>query len=127
MSVNHKIVPVGERPYEWALAEYKSAFKGKKVNLSLDSLVIKPGTHVSLFKKDDESPVIYRVYFEAKDSVIYYEVANFKDMQMKHGEIVKLLLNNGKAAYDREMEMRVKFEEETGKKPPHYEPLFPIK
>lgn len=126
MSVNHKIVPMEERAYKWALEEYKTAFKGNRVNLSLDSLVIKPGTYISLFKRDSKSPVIYRVYFEKNDSVIYYEVANFKDIEEKHGEFVQVLLNNGQAAYEHEMELRAKFEEETGKKPPHYEPLFPI-
>ena len=120
-----RIVPDAERPYEWALSEFKLRFADNKVKLSLDSLVIKPGTHVSLFHKEGGID-IYRCFWEDTRSVIYYQITNFKELQEQHPEIVQLLLNNGTAAYQQLVAQREEAKE-LGRKVPYYEPLLPLR
>ena len=121
MSEVFRMVPPDERPYEWALSEYEKNFAGNKVRLSVETLVIKPGTHVSLFHKEGGID-LYRCFWEKKRTVYYCQITNFKELQEQHPEIVQLLLNNGRAAYEQLIKQREEAKK-LGRKIPEYEPL----
>ena len=123
-----QFIPVEDRPYEWAKAEMNTYFKNPdRYHITdLDSLSVKPNTHISVFHKDGESVDIWRVYWNDTDSVKYSIITNYKELKEKYPDIMRILENNGVAAYKSEIEKRNKHKEKYGSVP-NYEPLMPVK
>ena len=124
MAEMFRMIPVNERPYEWARAELETYFKdAKKVRIvNLEELALKPNVHVSVFHKDGASIDIWRVYWSDTDSVKYSILTNYRELNEKHPETMKLLINNGIAAYELEVKRH-----QSNAKAQSYKPLVPIK
>lgn len=125
-----ELIPEEKRPYRWAYLEMmmilqrsKDPGKPNRIRLLLDSLVIPFDMHVSLFHSEDPAmPDIYRAYWYSTDSVSYYTITNYQELREKHPEIVALLENCGRNAYEREQSLireALKF----GARIPDYPPL----
>ena len=118
-----ELIPEEERPYRWAYQEMMMIPREKPVRLSLDSLVIPFDMHCSLFHAEDPAlPDIYRAYWYSTDSVLYYTITNYEEIRKKHPEIVKLLENCGRNAYEREWS-RIRKALDEGVSIPDYPPL----
>ena len=97
-----RLIPSEDQAYEWARKEMERYFpKPDRIRLrGLDKIVDKPMTHKSFFRKDENSPVILRVYWADTDSVKYSIIVNYNELYREHPELVELFLRNGQYAYE---------------------------
>lgn len=97
-----RLIPPEEQAYEWARREMEAYFpKPDRIRLkNLDQVVDKPMTHMSFFRKDENNPVILRVYWADTDSVKYSIIVNYDELYREHPELVELFLRNGQYAYE---------------------------
>ncbi len=97
-----RIIPEEERPYVWAKREMELLFpKPDRFRIhNISELVNKPNSHLSLFKRGDDEPVILRVWWNDTQSVKYDIVMNFDEMYAESPDIVEMLLRNGVYVYN---------------------------
>lgn len=124
----YKLIPIDERPYEWAKAELETFFKdaSRYRVTDLEKVTMKPNVHISIFHKDDESIDIWRVYWSDSDSVKYSILENYQELKDKHPDIVSMLERNGVAAYESEKNKQQNFTERN-KNAKIYKPLSHIR
>ena len=124
------IIKAEDRPYEWAKAEMENYFEkpDRFWITGLGDMQFKPGVHVSIFHRDGEQPDIWRVYWSSTDSVKYSILVNYKELKAQYPQMVALLENNGRAAYEQEFARReASRKRRRSGKAPHYAPLDPVK
>lgn len=119
MAEIYKIIPVEERPYEWAKAEMDMYFSNpKRIQVThLEDMVERPGVHISIFHKNDHSVDIWRVYWKDSNSFKYDILVNYQELKRDYPDIVAKLERNGVEAY----------EERLKKAAPDYKPASPVK
>ena len=96
------MIPVKDRPYEWARREMEEHFPNPdKFHITeLDQRTEKPNVHVPVFHRGEDEPAIWRVYWADTDSVKYSILTNYRQLKLRHPELVKQLERNGKWAYE---------------------------
>ena len=101
----YRIIPVNDRPYEWALKQLKRYFPRPtafKLN-NLDKFDGDPDATISIFHKENHGknePDIIRVVWNANGGFKYSVLVNYDEIKAKYPGIVKLYEQNGLQAYN---------------------------